>query len=207
MPPRNHGRGMAGTDHACRIKDLNEHCLEEFRNHWKCLDNQNHQLWNCRSLERRLNSCVFDKLVCLLPVLLHCARLTCPEIGEGDTRYAQGRNTSAPAGPPDLFVELSCVYYVRTRNTKHVNSTFQQIAVMHLFFRGAMTVCRCAGLHDAIWVEGADSILRPGFFSRHSHALLTSRIVQSLASSLLTDSSMVRARIHRLLLHYRRSAR
>ncbi|KAL5430536.1 hypothetical protein PMIN07_007829 [Paraphaeosphaeria minitans] len=44
------------------IKDLNEHCLEEFRNHWKCLDNQNHQLWNCRSQERRLNSCVFDKL-------------------------------------------------------------------------------------------------------------------------------------------------
>ncbi|KAF2261631.1 NADH dehydrogenase, alpha subcomplex, subunit 8 [Lojkania enalia] len=44
------------------IKDLNEHCLTEFRTHWQCLENHNQQLWNCRSEERRLNKCVFDKL-------------------------------------------------------------------------------------------------------------------------------------------------
>lgn len=45
------------------IKDINEHCLQEFRTHWQCLENHNQQLWNCRSEERRLNKCVFDKLV------------------------------------------------------------------------------------------------------------------------------------------------
>jgi hypothetical protein len=119
---------MAATDTLRSIKDINEHCLDEFRNHWKCLDNQNHQLWNCRSQERRLNSCVFNKLVRIPTALSLCARLTRAETGEGDTRFAQGRHTRASAGPPDLFVQLSCVYYVRRRNTNHVNSNFQQFA-------------------------------------------------------------------------------
>ena len=44
------------------IQDVNTHCLEEFRNHWHCLENYNHQLWQCRRAERRLNKCVFEKL-------------------------------------------------------------------------------------------------------------------------------------------------
>ncbi|KAJ4369776.1 ndufa8, NADH-ubiquinone oxidoreductase complex I 19kd subunit [Neocucurbitaria cava] len=44
------------------IKDINENCLAEFRTHWQCLENHNQQLWNCRSEERRLNKCVFEKL-------------------------------------------------------------------------------------------------------------------------------------------------
>ena len=47
---------------ACRIQDLNTHCLDEFRKHWQCLDNENHQLWQCRPEEWKLNKCVFDKL-------------------------------------------------------------------------------------------------------------------------------------------------
>jgi len=127
---------MTGTDSICSIKDLNEHCLEEFRNHWKCLDNQNHQMWNCRSQERRLNSCVFDKLVGLPGLPPFYPYLTLAEIGEGDTRYAQGRDTRASTGPPDLLDELSCVYYVSNRSTKHVNSNFQQVAMMNLRLRG-----------------------------------------------------------------------
>lgn len=46
------------------IKDINENCLAEFRTHWQCLENHNQQLWNCRSEERKLNKCVFEKLVC-----------------------------------------------------------------------------------------------------------------------------------------------
>jgi hypothetical protein len=45
------------------IKDLNTHCLAEFRKHWECLDDRNHQLWQCRPAEWKLNKCVFDNLV------------------------------------------------------------------------------------------------------------------------------------------------
>ncbi len=46
-----------------RIEDVNKHCLEEFRKHWTCLDNNNQQLWQCRPVEWKLNKCVFDNLV------------------------------------------------------------------------------------------------------------------------------------------------
>ena len=48
-----------------RIDDINKSCLDEFRAHWQCLDNNNQQLWQCRRREWKLNACVFDKLVCL----------------------------------------------------------------------------------------------------------------------------------------------
>ncbi|KAI9762993.1 MAG: hypothetical protein M4579_000056 [Chaenotheca gracillima] len=44
------------------IADIRTHCLDQFRSHWKCLDNNNQQLWQCRPLERNLNKCVFDNL-------------------------------------------------------------------------------------------------------------------------------------------------
>jgi len=55
--------GRQTADECCRIKDINESCLAQFRTHWQCLENHNQQLWNCRSEERRLNGCVFEKLV------------------------------------------------------------------------------------------------------------------------------------------------
>jgi hypothetical protein len=62
------------TDECGSIKDINENCLSEFRVHWQCLENHNQQLWNCRSEERRLNKCVFTKLVCKsnCSLLDHC---------------------------------------------------------------------------------------------------------------------------------------
>ncbi|KAI9885314.1 MAG: hypothetical protein M1823_002899 [Watsoniomyces obsoletus] len=44
------------------LADINTHCLAEFRKHWACLDNNNHQLWQCRQAERKLNACVFENL-------------------------------------------------------------------------------------------------------------------------------------------------
>ncbi|RPA81264.1 NADH-ubiquinone oxidoreductase-like protein 20.8 kDa subunit [Ascobolus immersus RN42] len=44
------------------IADINKHCLSEFRAHWKCLDNNNQQLYKCRDVERPLNECVFNSL-------------------------------------------------------------------------------------------------------------------------------------------------
>ncbi|THW49977.1 NADH dehydrogenase, alpha subcomplex, subunit 8 [Aureobasidium pullulans] len=44
------------------LSDIDKHCLEEFRKHWSCLDNNNQQLWQCRRYERPLNKCVFDNL-------------------------------------------------------------------------------------------------------------------------------------------------
>ena len=45
------------------IDDLNKSCLEQFRAHWKCLDDNNHQLWQCRPAEWKLNKCAFENLV------------------------------------------------------------------------------------------------------------------------------------------------
>ncbi|KAI5819082.1 NADH-ubiquinone oxidoreductase 20.8 kDa subunit [Pyronema omphalodes] len=44
------------------IADINKHCLSEFRTHWKCLQNNNLDLWHCRPEEKTFNSCVFEKL-------------------------------------------------------------------------------------------------------------------------------------------------
>lgn len=45
------------------IEDINKSCLEQFRAHYECLDNNNQQLWQCRPAEWRLNKCVFHNLV------------------------------------------------------------------------------------------------------------------------------------------------
>ena len=44
------------------IQDITDNCLDEFRRHWHCLENYNHELWQCRRAERKLNKCVFEKL-------------------------------------------------------------------------------------------------------------------------------------------------
>jgi len=44
------------------LADINKNCLEEFRTHWQCLENNNHQLWQCRRPERIMNRCVFQKI-------------------------------------------------------------------------------------------------------------------------------------------------
>ncbi|OJJ80985.1 coiled-coil-helix-coiled-coil-helix domain-containing protein [Aspergillus glaucus CBS 516.65] len=44
------------------IKDINTNCLKQFTAHWECLENNNHNLWECRRPEMQLNNCVFEKL-------------------------------------------------------------------------------------------------------------------------------------------------
>ncbi|KAL8908463.1 MAG: hypothetical protein Q9207_000769 [Kuettlingeria erythrocarpa] len=44
------------------LEDINKNCLQEFRRHWDCLEHNNQQLWQCRTLEWKLNGCVYDKL-------------------------------------------------------------------------------------------------------------------------------------------------
>ncbi len=67
-----------------RLKDINENCLDQFRKHWECLEQNNQQLWHCRPAERSLNACVFEKLVCLclcsgsaFPSSLQCIHILC----------------------------------------------------------------------------------------------------------------------------------
>ena len=50
-----------------RISDINNSCLTEFRKHWACLEQNNQQLWQCRRPERKLNACVFEKIVSSSP--------------------------------------------------------------------------------------------------------------------------------------------
>ncbi|EMC96802.1 hypothetical protein BAUCODRAFT_148356 [Baudoinia panamericana UAMH 10762] len=44
------------------LEDINKSCLDVFRQHWECLDDNNQQLWQCRKKERALNKCVFENL-------------------------------------------------------------------------------------------------------------------------------------------------
>jgi hypothetical protein len=81
------------------LSDIDKHCLEEFRKHWSCLDNNNQQLWQCRRYERPLNKCVFDNLVrcirslkCWLPISNHSR---CTEVGEDHSRNP-GKRASSP---------------------------------------------------------------------------------------------------------------
>ena len=82
------GGRTALADRGChRLEDINRSCLDQFRTHWQCLENNNQQLWQCRGEEWKLSACVFDKLVCSVflpraalhhPVHLHpCRILSC----------------------------------------------------------------------------------------------------------------------------------
>lgn len=58
------------------LEDINKHCLNEFRLHWQCLENANHELYACRPAERLLNKCVFaniglEKRIPDAPVQIH----------------------------------------------------------------------------------------------------------------------------------------
>lgn len=55
------------ADQRHSLDDLNKNCLEEFTRHWKCLDNHNQQMWQCRPFEWKLNQCAFEKIVRPLP--------------------------------------------------------------------------------------------------------------------------------------------
>ncbi|KAL2754036.1 hypothetical protein ACRALDRAFT_1081249 [Sodiomyces alcalophilus JCM 7366] len=44
------------------LSDINAHCLETFRAHWNCIENNNHQLYQCRPQEWKFNKCVYEKL-------------------------------------------------------------------------------------------------------------------------------------------------
>ncbi|KAK3372155.1 hypothetical protein B0H63DRAFT_483968 [Podospora didyma] len=44
------------------IDDINKSCLQQFRAHWECLEDNNQQLWQCRPAEWKLNKCVFENL-------------------------------------------------------------------------------------------------------------------------------------------------
>lgn len=99
------------------LSDIDKHCLEEFRKHWSCLDNNNQQLWQCRRYERPLNKCVFDNLVRHShPSKLHPAvtnRNCRAEVGEDHPRNPGKRDSSPRAqetnirSPQDLDLRSS----------------------------------------------------------------------------------------------------
>ena len=80
-----------------RLKDINDNCLAEFRAHWQCLDNNNHQMWYCRRPERVLNRCVYQKIVRCTGLLrtLNTNMTTGPR--KGHTRCTKERDTSSYA--------------------------------------------------------------------------------------------------------------
>jgi len=91
-----------------RIDDINKSCLEQFRAHWQCLDNNNHQLWQCRPAEWKLNKCVFENTV--RHPSFHLARLwfLTHSVGsrENRSRPAQEQYSSAPEDRTDLRQQI-----------------------------------------------------------------------------------------------------
>lgn len=105
-----------------RLEDINKHCLNEFRYHWQCLEDNNQQLWQCRKPERSLNKCVFDNLVrpsmfnrpIRMPPAGKARRtllMSSAEAGEEHSRHAPGRDPSPPAQEADLRTQ--CDAYVK----------------------------------------------------------------------------------------------
>jgi hypothetical protein len=128
------------ADRCGSIKDINENCLAEFRTHWQCLENHNQQLWNCRSEERKMNKCVFEKLVCWITTLIISPAHNLSENGEDDTRCAQGRHTSPLAHTQHLCYSLSFVYIPPERTTKErINDIYYMCD--RDYFRGGPFAC------------------------------------------------------------------
>jgi hypothetical protein len=130
MQSRNLRAKERGADYVRRIKDINENCLAEFRTHWQCLENHNQQLWNCRSEERRMNKCVFEKLVRCDLLCFHVCVLTCAEPGEEDTRYTQGRDASSSADTQHLCDTLSFVHipFGQQNQEQHLQGGYNQFS-------------------------------------------------------------------------------
>lgn len=94
---------------------MNKHCLEVFRAHWQCLDNNNHQLWQCRPAEWKLNTCVFNNLVSLFPLCFLTA-FACPRVngievqlinpGQSETRKDHSRRGGQDPRPPTPKTDL-----------------------------------------------------------------------------------------------------
>lgn len=80
------------------LKDINSHCSESFRLHWKCLEQNNQELKNCRKAETLFNKCVFDNLKLAkeipgipkgeVPIHLKAKPLYVPNVEDYDSRAA-----------------------------------------------------------------------------------------------------------------------
>ncbi|KAH9948759.1 NADH dehydrogenase, alpha subcomplex, subunit 8 [Amylocystis lapponica] len=44
------------------ITKMRETCLQQFDEHWNCLEKNNQEYYHCRKPERTLNKCMFEKL-------------------------------------------------------------------------------------------------------------------------------------------------
>lgn len=53
-----------------RLDDIHNNCLSAFRDHWQCLEQNNHQMYHCRFPEQIFNHCMFEKLVKSSPSLV-----------------------------------------------------------------------------------------------------------------------------------------
>lgn len=98
-----------------RLEDINKSCLEQFRRHWNCLEQNNQQMWQCRRDEWSLNTCVFDNLVCIhasrgmqtedalpRPLLIYVLAVG---IGKEDTGSAEERDASTSTESHDIFTQ------------------------------------------------------------------------------------------------------
>lgn len=45
------------------VTRMRKNCGELYEQHWQCLERHNQKLYPCRLAERRMNECVFDKMV------------------------------------------------------------------------------------------------------------------------------------------------
>jgi hypothetical protein len=131
-----------------RLKDINTHCLSEFRKHWECLEDKNQQLWQCRPEEWKLNKCVFDKIVRIpvfRPVMRGSASLGWKMVStnkrlasrEGHTRTVQDLDARPPSTTANLF--RPCLYAGRGQAVRPGEGRFGEDDVMSWFWQWKMT--------------------------------------------------------------------
>lgn len=103
-------KGFEGTEAEAngsnRLDDIKTNCLDSFRAHWECLDNNNQQLWQCRKAERPLNKCVFEKLVRLLDYLQYHRLVADHECDAGPQKRDSGCTGKRSSDPPETVPDI-----------------------------------------------------------------------------------------------------
>lgn len=89
-----------------RITKMREQCGTQWDDHWSCLQKRNQEYFKCRQPERKLNECMFEKLVCLLWFLLVSLIFISAFSFQGLTKTIPG----SPDNQPPVHEKLHPIY-------------------------------------------------------------------------------------------------
>jgi len=85
-----------------RLTKMRDNCGKQWDAHWECLEKRNQEFFQCRQPERKLNDCMFEKLV--------CPRF--PNSLSSESAFQGLRKTipGSPEGQPQVHEKLHPIY-------------------------------------------------------------------------------------------------